>query len=186
MGVPLYTRRTSRGVQRPRSWSPLYSGEYVWRRGPWDLFMGWCRHLGYFPRFGLQVAWSVGQVRVDYPDVKGTKMKKPNVTAPGGKPEDTPPAVSVFLKKYPRLLAFLCDRWYDDGSPRWPGSVWIDSDISAAKAMLKEPTLCLCARIRAATLDDLMAAVETFLGLDSPPWEHDQYAAEKGVLKKKK
>jgi hypothetical protein len=186
MGLPLYTPRDTRGVQRPRTWSPQGEGRYAWAVGPYHVSVLWRRREGYSFLSCWDARPGVPFQRLVLPDVERGTVKKPNVSAPAGQPGDDPPAVSTFLKRYPRLLAFLTDRWYDDGSPRWPGSVWIDSDLSAAKALLKEPTLCLCARIRAAALDDLMSAIEVFLGLDSPPWEHDRYAAEAAVKKKRK
>jgi hypothetical protein len=161
-------------------------GRYVWRVGRWYVFVSWSCYLGYYPTsiVSADPGGTVGSVT--YPDVRRRAVKKPIASAPPTKPEDVPPVVSVVLKKFPRLLAFLVDRWYDDGSPRLPGSVWFDSDIGAAKALLKEPSLCLCARVRAATVDDLYAACETFLGLESPPWEPDVYAMEQQAKKKKK
>ena len=115
-------------------------------------------------------------------------MKKPAVSAvvPDKPPEEYKPYESKTFKAFPRLVAFLADQWYDTGEPRKRGSLWIDSEGSFWKAMLKEPSLFLCARIRAASLEDLLKAVETFLGLDAPPWEPDAYAQEKAVGKKKK
>lgn len=103
-------------------------------------------------------------------------MKKPPLPVPATMPDTLPAYETVTLKKYPRLTAFLTDRWYDDATPRQPGSIWIDSDFAAFKILIKEPTLMLCARIRASTLDDAFKAVETFLGLETPPWEPDEYA----------
>jgi hypothetical protein len=142
--------------------------------------------MGYCPTSSHRVVSGRVEESITLPDVSRCSVKKWSAGAPAGKPGDVPPVVSVVFKKFPRTLAFLHDRWYDDDSPRYPGSIWIDSDVGAFKAMLKEPSLLLCARIRAATLDDLIAAVEVFLGLDSPPWEHDQYAAERVLQKKKK
>lgn len=109
-------------------------------------------------------------------------------SAGGGANEVVPPlpAESKLMAKCKRLMEWLTATTYDDGSPRTPGSLWIDSDSAAFKAMLKEPSLLLCARIRAGTFDDLIAAVETFLGLDSPPWEPDKFALERASKKTKK
>jgi hypothetical protein len=150
------------------------------------VFVGWHVSTGYFPRL-LCCRSSGGQYEhYPLPDVGVGTVKKWQATPAPRTPGDSPPVVSVVLKKFPRLLAFQTDRWYDDGSPRLPGSVWFDSDLGASKAMLKEPSLCLCARIRAATVDELYAAIELFLSLDNPPWEHDRFAAEKVQPKKKK
>jgi hypothetical protein len=141
---------------------------------------------GYFPKSLVRAVSGEPYQMFSLPDVGVGTVKKWKATPEPTKPEDSPPVVSVVLKRFPRLLAFQTDRWYDDGSPRLPGSVWFDSDLGASKAMLKEPSLCLCARIRAATVDELYAAIELFLSLDNPPWEHDRFAAEKVQPKKKK
>lgn len=185
-GVPLYTARAKRGVQKPRSRAPSRSSRYAWRVGQWIVFVSWERFLGFVPTSAWKMGSGYPGEVIDYPDVRTRSMKKWSAGAPAQKPEDAPAVTSTVLKKFPRLLAFLTDRWYDDGSPRFPGSIWFDSDLGACKAMLKEPSLMLCARIRAATVDDLYAAVETFLGLDSPPWEPDQFALDKAAQKKKK
>jgi hypothetical protein len=185
-GVGVYTPRVKRGVQKPRSHSPDKSGRYVWQVGTSYLSVEWRKHTGFYPvSFFRLVSGKAVEQRM-YSDVGGKTVKKWSAGAPPGKPEDVVPVACAVLKKFPRILAFLTDRWYDDGSPRFPGSVWMDSDLGACKALLKEPSLMLCARIRAATWDDLYAAVETFLGLDAPPWEPDQYAAERANQKKKK
>jgi hypothetical protein len=35
-------------------------------------------------------------------------------------------------------------------------------------------------------MDDLLRAIDVFLGLDSPPWEPDKYALAKRLPQKKK
>jgi len=113
-------------------------------------------------------------------------VKKPPKPEGAKKPEVYLPYDTKIFKAFPRLTAFLADQWYDDGEPRTRGSIWVDSEGSFFKALLKEPSLCLCARVRAATLDDLFKACEVFLGLESPPWEVDEYAQERARKKGKK
>lgn len=148
--------------------------------------MEWTPWLGFCPLSTFRLVSGLAEDNNPYPDVKSKTMKKWTVAAASPSPDDAPPPQSVVLKKFPRLAAFLSDRWYDDKSPRLPGAVWLDSDLGGFKAMLKEPSMALCARIRASTLDDLFAALEQFLGLDNPPWEPDQYALGKSDKKKKK
>jgi hypothetical protein len=186
VGRPVYRPRATHGVQRPRSWTPEFSGQYAWKYGRWMLLVNWNRYTGYRP-----VGAQLDKLGVHTPVLVGSResrMKKPQVSAvaPEQPPEEYKPYESVTFKKFPRLVAFLADQWYDNGEPRKRGSLWIDSEGSFWKAMIKEPSLFLCARIRAASLEDLLKALETFLGLDSPPWEPDQYALEKTTGKKKK
>lgn len=185
-GSPVYGPRSGAGVQRPRSWAPSKRGRYIWSAGSWFFSIEWLPWTGFYPVERFRVVQGLPVERNEFPDVGGSTVKKPSTGSVPSKPEDVPPVTSVLFKKYPRLLAFLHDRWYDDGSSRFPGALWIDSDLGAIKAMLKEPSLMLCARIRASTIDDLFAAVETFLGLDSPPWEPDRYALERADEKKTK
>lgn len=186
VGRPVYGPRMTVGVQKPRSWTPEFSGRFAWKYGPWMLLVNWNRYAGYCP-VGAQLD-KPGVVTPVIVATREAKVRKPQVTVevPERPPEDYRPYESKTFKAFPRLVAFLADQWYDDGSPRKRGSLWIDSEGSFWKAMLKEPSMFLCARIRAASLEDLLKAVETFLGLDAPPWEPDEYAREKASGKKKK
>lgn len=113
-------------------------------------------------------------------------MKKPLRPEPASMPEVLPLYETKVLKKFPLLTRFLTDRWYEDGTPRMPGSFWFDSDVTSFTIMLKEKSSFMCARFRAGTMDDVFAACEVFLGLDSPPWEVDQYAVERSGKKSRK
>lgn len=185
-GRPVYRPRLSKGVQRPRSWTPDFSREYAWVYGRWMLLVNWNRYTGYRPVGAQEV--KLGYVTPILTGSKEPKMRKPQVSAVVSEqpPKEYQPYESKTFKAFPRLVAFLADQWYDDATPRKRGSLWIDSEGSFWKAMLKEPSLFLCARIRAASLEDLLKAVETFLGLDSPPWEPDEFAREKSLGRKKK
>lgn len=186
MGIPLYEPRVTRGVQRPRSHSPARSARYVWRVGSMYAIIEWRRYTGYYPVSLFRLVSGLAVDRFEFPDLARYVVKKWDTHKAPTKPEDQVPVTSVVLKKFPRLLAFLSDLWYDDGSARVRGSIWMDSDLGGVKALLKEPSLTLCARIRAASWDELYAAVEFFLAMDSPPWEHDQFAARQQSEKKKK
>lgn len=185
-GTPIYPQRSTAGVQRPRTWTPKYSGRYGWAVGKWVVWVTWERFLGYYPTG----AWLEGSgwpgTRREFPDLSRRTVKKPNAPLPPVMPDVLPAYETAVLKKFKRLTAFLTDRWYDDGSPRMPGSMWFDSDATGFTVMLKEKMLLLCVRLRAATLDDAFAAAEAFLGLESPPWEVDQYAADRAGKKSKK
>lgn len=185
-GVPLYFPRTTTGVQKPRSRTPSHSTRYAWSVGRWFVFVSWSRYEGFTALDAVRYSGQVVHERREFPNLRRSKVKKPTVPAAAAPDPGQPSGSSVVLKKFPRLFDFLSNRWYENGEPRWPGSLWIDSDALAFRALLKEPSLFLQTRIRAATVDDLFAAVETFLGLDAPPWEPDAYAHEKAVTKKKK
>jgi len=185
-GAKLFERRSKVGVQRRRSKTPERIREYAWSTGEHVVIVQFSPWWGYSPIAAYKRVSGAWERVWNYPDAVRKKVKKWTAAASAPEPDNSPPETSVVLKKYPRTLAFLSDRWYDDKSPRLPGSMWLDSDLGAKKAMLKEPSLKLCARIRAATWDDLFAAVETFLSLDAPPWEPDKYAIEAEEEKKKK
>jgi len=186
IGRPVYRPRVGKGVQKPRTWTSEFSARYAWKYGRWMLLVNWNKYAGYCP-VGAQLD-KLGAATPVLVGSRESKVRKPQVSAavPEQPPEEYKPYESPTFKKFPRLVAFLADQWYDNGEARKRGSLWIDSEGSFWKAMLKEPSLFLCARLRAASLEDLLKAVETFLGLDAPPWEPDNYAMEKATVKKKK
>jgi len=185
-GVPIYVSRSVPGVQRPRTWTPDFSGRYGWTFGRWIVWVSWNRYTGYRPTG----AWLDGSgwpgTRHDVSSQGSSRVKKPNAATPEVKPEEVKPYESKVLKAFPRLIAFLTDDWYDDGTRRKRGSLIWGSEGSFVTVMIKEPTPLLCARIRAASIDDAYKALELFLGLDSPPWEPDEFARERAAPKKKK
>lgn len=186
MGIDLVEPRLTPGVQKPRSWTRKYSARYVWRVRSRYVFVTWSKYVGFTPVEVFDVVGGVVANRTPFVYPRRRKVKKPSAAAPADPDPDRAPQASVVLKKFPRLVAFLGDRFYDNGEPRMPGSAWFDCDAMAFRCMLKEPSLFLQTRIRAATLDDLFAAVEAFLGMESAPWEPDVFAREKVAPKKKK
>lgn len=86
----------------------------------------------------------------------------------------------------PRIPLFLVETTYEDGSPRSPGRLWLDNDGVAFTITLFEPTAFARVRIRGNTLDDAFALANAHLGMESAPWETDQYARDRAAGKKKK
>lgn len=185
-GIPLYTARPGRGVQKPRSWSPAHSARYMWRVGQWLVTVIWEKRVGFFPTSAWREGSGTPGEIINYPNCEVKRMKKPVRPEPAAMPDVLPLYECRILKKFPLLTRFLTDRWYEDGSPRTPGSMWLDSDQTSFTIMLKEKTTFMQARFRAATMDDVYAAVEMFLGLDAPPWELDEYALSRAPKKGKK
>jgi len=96
------------------------------------------------------------------------------------------PSVTKLFQKLPTLVAFLTARSYDDGAPRAPGKFWVDASSAGFTVTLIDVDQALRLTIRAGTLDDVFAAVETALGADNAPWEIDQFQAQKQAEKKSK
>jgi len=62
---------------------------------------------------------------------------------------------------------------YDDGSPRWPGSMILRAESTLFKLIMKEPSAQLQLTAVAATLDDVFACMDLLLGCEDPPWQDD-------------
>jgi hypothetical protein len=147
----------------------------------------WGKYVGYFLASSSTVPGRTPLVKYQWPNVEVQKMKRVHAPDTG---ERVIPSLSKdcpSLKKYPRFLEFMTDRVYDDGEARQPGQTWLGSDAAAFTVMLKEPSACLCVRLRAADLESLFQAIELFLKMDAPPWEVDEWAmAKRPKMKKKK
>lgn len=113
-------------------------------------------------------------------------MKKLSVAGETGGVLPPLSSESKLFVKLPRLSLFLVETTYEDGSPRAPGRLWLDNDGLAFTITLFEPSAFARVRLRANTLDDTFALANAHLGLESAPWEADQYAREKAAQKKKK
>lgn len=185
-GVKILQPRLSSGVQRPRMWLPRCERYYVYRLAGKDFL------LLSKPFTGLLVLSSVptgspGTAGItQFVNLESRRMKK--LSAGLGDEEKLPAlsADSTVLKRFPRLCEFLTATAYDDGSPRAPGRLWLDNDGIAFTITLFEPTAYKRVRLRGNTLDDAIVLAEKHLGLESAPWEADQYARDRATKKTKK
>jgi hypothetical protein len=132
----------------------------------------------------------IGSLNLDevnrFPNLESKKMKRLSIGGDAGAPLPPLSPESKILVKVPRISLFLVETSYEDGSPRSPGRLWIDNDGTAFTITLFEPTAMARVRIRGNTLDDALGLANAHLGMESAPWEVDQYARDKAAGKKKK
>lgn len=169
-------------------------GHLLPRRERWFFVLtGTVLHLYHYkPRQGL---WRVSRRAVGASDVLGTyltprperdAMKRRLVSAEPGTPPPALPAVSTTLAKLPLLREFLTATAYDDGSIRTPGYVWLKNTGAVFEITCFDPDSGTRLPVRAATLDELLSAVEKLLGAEAAPWEADRYLTEQLTKKRRK
>lgn len=153
---------------------------------PFMLYVRWRPWGGLMPSTLVRIGAGEDADDYQFPSLWSVQMKK--LTTGVGTGEKLPPlsADSVIFKKFPRYREFISAREYDDGSPRLPGRVWLDSDNLAFTATIFERSGFGRMRFRAQSQDDLFAAIEAFLSQENPQWEDDDFAREKAAEKNSK
>jgi hypothetical protein len=123
---------------------------------------------------------------ISFPDWSTVKMKRRSL---GVGVDVAMPALSgesKVLLKFPRMCEFLTAVYYEDGTVRTPGTVWLKVDSLAFVMTLLDPDACARVNVRAASLDEVFTLAEKLLSTESAAWELDRYAVEKAAQKKKK
>lgn len=182
----LLAQRATRGMQKPGQWVPRFAKRYALALSGGVLLVEHRPYRGYCA-LALHRTDPDGTVNVvNFPGVESKAMKRRSLGLGADAPLPALSGESVVLKRFPRLCEFLTAVYYDDGSPRVPGTVWLKVDGIAFVLTLLDPDACARLNVRAASLDDVLTLTEKLLGSDGAAWELDRYAAEKAAQKKKK
>lgn len=185
-GCRVYAARLKGGVTRPGQWFGKKDVWYYLSFGDRLLQFVYRPFQGCIPISLSRVSGHEERETIVFPDVRSKAMKRVSVGA-GDSGDDFPlNCESKIFGKLPNFLAFLTVKKYDDGSPRKPGRIWLESDGVAYTLTLFEGSAYARVRLRAASIDDAYAAAEKHLASDNPPWEPDDYARQRDVEKKKK
>lgn len=95
------------------------------------------------------------------------------------------PMESLLFKKLPNVMAHLCVCRYEDGTPRKPGRMFIETSGAFFKVVIKEPDDALEMLLNAPTIDDVFALADLMLGAEKAPWAPDPFAKARQGPKKK-
>lgn len=106
--------------------------------------------------------------------------------APGDGPQHLAAIESVILSKLHPIVKSLAVVRYDDGDPRTPGKLFIETMGSAWKATMTDPDTCAKLQVVAQTLDDALSLLSLLLEAEDTPWEIDQYAMARAKAARKK
>ena len=113
-------------------------------------------------------------------------MKRKSVS--GGASGDGPKNLAAMSTKtmtaFKNVVQHLAVVRYDDGSPRVPGRLIVQTDGGNWTVIAKDPDGQCQLRATAALLDDALTLLDTLLGSESAPWEVDQWAKSRGPRKK--
>lgn len=116
----------------------------------------------------------------------GTKVKKRSRTQPDAKPpESLASLLSKLFEQLPNLIQHMATTRYDDGTPRQPGTMMIQTMGAAWKIVLKEKDGKMEMNVVGNTLDDALVLAELYAGSDDAPWEPDNWARQQETRKKK-
>jgi hypothetical protein len=182
----LFSRRTAAGVARPGQWCPQYSTRYAFDVGGKVLLVEYRPWRG-FDALALYVPVLSGyQQTMEFSDWSNEKMKKRSLGMGEGEKLPALSGESVVLKRFPRVREFLTAIYYDDGSARSTGVIWLKTDSLAFAVTLLDPDACARITARAQSIDDALTLAEKLLDAENAPWELDRYAAERAMKGKKK
>jgi hypothetical protein len=95
------------------------------------------------------------------------------------------PLDTVLFQKLPNLMSHLCVVRFEDGTPRRPGKLMLESHGASFKVILKEPDADLEMVLGGPTIDDVFALVDLMLGAEKAPWVPDPWAANRRNGKRK-
>jgi len=86
---------------------------------------------------------------------------------------------------YPKLLSYLIDANYTDGSVRQQSRMFCEVKHGQWIAILKDPDQAIQLEVAVDYPEEMMAALEAALSSAKPPWRHDPYARRIAPAKKK-
>jgi hypothetical protein len=95
---------------------------------------------------------------------------------------DVPESLAVLL---PNVCAMLCDGVYEDGTPKGPGSIFLEPYMGRWHLRAKIRGSGLMITLGASDPEAAMVALEAALASETPPWEHDPFGGVSGKRKKK-
>jgi hypothetical protein len=96
------------------------------------------------------------------------------------------PMATLVFGKLPNIMSHLCVCRYEDGSPRRPGRMFIETSGAFFKVVVKEPDDALEMLLNAPSLDDVLALADLMLGAEKAPWAPDPFAQRRQGGGKKK
>lgn len=112
-------------------------------------------------------------------------MKRPNVPA-GGAGRHSAPMETEVLRDHMPLIEHMATTQYDDGSPRQPGWVTIQTYGRTWTVSVKDPDTCLSFRCIGESLDEALEMAALLLGAEEAPWEPDPWLRRAATERKKK
>lgn len=116
-------------------------------------------------------------------------MKRPMASAgsaSNGGPTHLASLDTVVLKACPHVVQHLAVVRYDDGTPRRPGRLFLETVGAFFKLILKDQEAGLEMILSAPTIDDVFALADLMLASDTPPWQPDPFARDRASGAKKK
>lgn len=116
----------------------------------------------------------------EWPDMK--KLKREDV----GSVKHLAAMETELFREHMAIVEFLALMQYEDGTPRAPGRLVVETRGAGWALLLKDPDSQLQLKAVGITLDDALDALQVHLGSDNAPWELDPWARPKGPAKGKK
>lgn len=110
----------------------------------------------------------------------------PVVDSAEGVPATAADCTSKLLGPLGNVMMHLAVIRYDDGTPRRPGRLFLETQGSTWVVCLKEPDAGLELRCSGQTLDDALAAADLLLGSDQCPWQPDSWAQQRSQSGKRR
>lgn len=108
-----------------------------------------------------------------------TKMKRKSIGHTASSkdgPAHLAPIDSQVLSRWVVLLQHLAVIRYDDGEPRQPGKVFVETMGSAWKVVITDPDSCGKLQVVGQTPEEALDLACLLLDADDTPWEADPYA----------
>lgn len=173
---------TRRGHSRASSRETRY-----WMLGPtWAVLFSWRPHRGMWA-FQLYRNGPRGEVvhqteRTELP----MGLKKRQALGLDSTPIPALPTETKLWAALPQLVEFIVATAYEDGSPRVPGTVQLETKAICFALTLRDPDSGMRLQIQAPTLDDVLKGANKLLGAPDAPWEVDRYLTEQLAKKKPK
>lgn len=171
---------------RPRRWLPkgkctffLLTAGSVWRmrsipRHGIVRTALWLRQPGVYSRAG-QPGWEAG-----VPCMK--RVKKAEQAAV----KHLAPMESNVFSGHMPLVEHCAMLQYEDGEPRRPGWVTIQTKGAAWQVVIKDPDSACSFTAIGRTLDEALETASLLLACDDAPWEHDTWLAARQKQERKK
>jgi len=181
-----FAGRWRKGWTRPRQWAPRRSFSLIVISVAREVWTWYLPRRGYYAyrwrrRDVPNAQWH------DYPFTR-IEMKKKTAAAapaPGDGPKHLAPMESTVFTRLHHIVAHCAVSRYDDGDPRRPGWITIQTLGSAWKVMIKDPDGCCQMSAIGNTLDDARALADLLLSSEDAPWEPDPFLKRQDSGKKK-
>lgn len=90
-----------------------------------------------------------------------------------------------WANKFPKLVSYLVDPLFTDGSPRQPSKLFVAVDKGKWVWCLKEPNQGIMLEVVVEQPEHGPTALEAALNLVRPPWRHDPWARKANAKRAK-